>query len=294
MVDDSVKGNESVSDEQIKRFIKNVGKGLACVYFTDKWAESGVKFPLAKAVICHNNGAVPFVRLQNSEDPDGSPDSSGKYAHSKIIDGKLDRQLRQYARDVKAFGSFVILEYGTEINGDWFCWSTDEGPERFKSAFRYIYKIFKEEGAMKTRFAFHVDATDNPHSTKWYPGDDVVDWIGTSCYGGYGSGKGCVDTLADCYKDFEKISSKRRLAIFEWGAPDPKNIKFNIEDTIRTLKEMPEKYPRINMLQRWSERVIAGHSSDDKIGDGRIDITSEMTEAYRKGISNPVYKSEYQ
>jgi hypothetical protein len=38
--------------------------------------------------------------------------------------------------------------------------------------------------------------------------------------------------------------------------------------------------------------VIKGHG-EDKIPDGRIDVTPENLEAYRKGISNPIYSSKY-
>jgi hypothetical protein len=285
MVDDSDKGNESVTDEQVKRFIKNAGKGLGTVYLTDKWAQNPeLKFPLQKANICKNNGAVPFIRIQNSEDPDGSPGSAGKYKWKNITDGKFDNQLKKYAVDVKAFGTTVLIELGTEINGKWFSWS-DEGPEAFKKGFRYIVKLFRDQGVKNVRFAFHCDATDNTHSKDWYAGDDVTDWVGTSCYGGYGSGKGCIDTLDDCYKNFESITKTRSLGIFEWGLGDPK-------DTLNTLSNLPKKYPKIKMIQLWNEKVIKGHG-EDKIPDGRIDVTPENLEAYRKGISNPIYSSKY-
>jgi beta-mannanase len=292
MVDDSDKGNESVTDEQVKRFIKNAGKGLGTVYLTDKWAQNPeLKFPLQKANICKNNGAVPFIRIQNSEDPDGSPGSAGKYKWKNITDGKFDNQLKKYAVDVKAFGTTVLIELGTEINGKWFSWS-DEGTEAFKKGFRYIVKLFRDQGTKNVRFAFHCDATDNPHSKDWYAGDDVTDWVGTSCYGGYGSGKGCIDTLEDCYDNFSSISKKAKLAILEWGAPDPKNIKFNVEDTRKTLELLPKKYPKIKMLQRWAEKIIPKHG-EDQIGDGRIDYSPEMLKAYQEGVKNPIYSGKY-
>jgi hypothetical protein len=285
MVDDSDKGNESVTDDQVKRFVKNAGKGLATCYFTDKWAQNpDLKFPLDKANICKSNNSTPFIRIQNSEEPDGDPGSAGKYKWSHICDGRWDRQLKAYATAVKDFKDIVLLELGTEINGEWFSWS-DEGPEAFKRGFRHIARIFKDLDVDNIRFAFHCDATDNPNSHKWYPGDDVTAWVGTSCYGGYGSGKGCIDTLDDCYKDFAALTKIRRLGIFEWGLGDPK-------DTTNTLEGIPKKYPKIHMLQLWNEKVIKGHG-EDKIPDGRIDVTPENQKAYQEGIASDVYKNEY-
>jgi beta-mannanase len=285
MCDDSNEGNEPVTADQIKRFIKNSDRGLATVYFTDKWAQNpDIKFPLSKAMICQSFGTTPFIRIQNSEDPDGSPGSAGKYKWKNIIDGKFDKQLKQYAQDIKNFKNIVLLEMGTEINGKWFSWA-DEGPEAFKKGFRYVVKLIKDQNVENVRFAFHCDATDNPHSKDWYAGDDVTDWVLTSCYGGYGSGKGCIDTLDDCYDNFSKITKKANLGIGEWGLGDPK-------DTKNTLERLPKDYPKIKMLQLWNEKVIKGHG-EDKIPDGRIDVTPENLEAYRKGVSNPIYLDKY-
>jgi beta-mannanase len=284
MVDDSDKGDESVTDEQIKRFIKNSGKGLGTVYLTDKWAQNPkLKFPVEKARICRSNKSTPFVRIQNSEDPDGAPGSAGKFKWKKIIDGDWDSELKKYALDVKSFVDIVLIEMGTEINGEWFSWA-DEGPELFKKGYRYIVKIFKDNFASNARFAFHCDATDNPHSAKWFPQDDVVDWCLTSCYGA-DTKKGCIRTLDECYDNFAAISKKARLGIAEWSLGDPK-------DTHETLTRLPKDYPNIKMLQIWNEKVIKGHGEDD-VPDGRIDVTPENLKAYREGIANPVYSSIY-
>lgn len=279
-------GMETLTEPLLSSFIQKQGKGLATVYFTDKWAESNIKCPLDKMNIAKKYKCVPFIRLQNSEDPDGGSGKPGKYSHKNIVAGKWDTQLKQYASDLALFGSSVLIEYGTEINGDWFDWSI-EGPEPFKKAFRYIAKLMPPN----VKMAFHCDATDNPNSPKWYPGDDVVSIVGSSVYGGYGSGKGCVDTLADIYKDFSSISKTRPLGIFEWGAPDSKNIAFNVKDTVNTLAGIP-KYDRIVLLQRWCEKIVPGHK-EDAIGNGMIDVTPQMLDAYVKGISNPVYTDRY-
>lgn len=284
MVDDSTKGNESVTDQQIKSFINNSGKGLGTVYFTDKWAQNpNLKFPSEKAKICRNNKATPFIRIQNSEDPDGAPGSAGKFKWKKIIDGDWDTELKRYALDVKSFVDIVLLEMGTEINGEWFSWA-DEGPDLFKKGYRYVVKIFKDNYAGNARFAFHCDATDNPHSAKWYPGDDVCNWVGTSCYGA-DTKKGCIKTLDECYDNFNSISKKAKLGIFEWGIGDPK-------DATETFTRLPKDYPRIQMLQLWGEKVIKGHGEDD-VPDSTFENNPEFLKAYREGVKNPIYKDKY-
>lgn len=276
-------GDENVTENSIKHFNNISGKNIGICYFTDKWAENPhIKFPKEKCDIIRRVGATPMIRLQNSEDPDGAPGSSGKFAHSKISNGDFDIQLKQYALDVKVYANTVILEYGTEINGDWFSWSTDESKDEFKKAFKHIVKIFQDNHATNAQFAFHCDATDNDDSLKWYPGDDFVQWVGTSCYGA-DTKKGCINTLDECYTKFEAISKTARLGIFEWGTGDK-------EDTATTLAQIPTKYPKIELLQIWNETIVKGHN-EDKVPDGRIDASFENLMAYREGISNSIYTS---
>jgi hypothetical protein len=283
MVDDSKKGNESVSIDQIKKFESNAGKKLATVYFTDKWAQSDVTFPMNLARIVAENGSTPFLRIQNSEDADGAPGSAGKFAWKRICDGKLDTQLKKYANDIKTFYRKILIEFGTEINGEWFSWA-DEGPDMFKKGFRYIVTLFQAEGVTNAEYAFHCDATDNPNSAKWYPGDNVCDWVGTSCYGA-DTKKGCIKTLDDCYDEFDAISKKAKLGIFEWGIGDP-------DDATETFDRLPKDYPRIQMLQLWGEKVIKGHGEDD-VPDSTFENNPEFLKAYRDGVKNPVYKEKY-
>ena len=273
-------GQETLTEPLLSSFIqKQQGKGLATVYFTDKWAESHIKCPIDKMNIARKYKCVPFIRLQNSEDPDGGSGKPGKYSHKNIAAGKWDTQLKQYASDLASFGSPVLIEYGTEINGDWFDWSI-EGPEPFKKAFRYIAKLMPPN----VKMAFHCDATDNPNSPKWYPGDDVVSIVGSSVYG-VEKKRGCLGVLDICYNDFASISKTKPLGIFEWGIGDPK-------DTLNTFTNLPLKYPRIELLQLWNEKVVKNHP-EDNVPDGRIDVTPENLKAYREGISNPVYTTEY-
>lgn len=279
MVDPNLK--EDVTHNYILNFEINAQKFLGVVYFTDKWAlNPDIKFPIEKAIMISKSGIVPNIRIQNSESPDGEPGTMGKFSHKNILDGKLDRQLRQYALNVKSLNTPVILEYGTEINGDWFCWS-DDGPETFKKAFRYIVKLFQDEQVGNVQFSFHADATDNPPA-KWYPGDDVVDWNGTSCYG-VDTG-GCFETLKNCYKDFTSYS-KKKLAILEWGLADP-------ADTQKTLEFLPKKFPKIKLLQYWNEGKDPSHPEDD-VPDSRIDKTPEHLTAYRRGIAQSCYKDSF-
>ena len=59
------------------------------------------------------------------------------FSLENIIAGKFDEDLRQWAQGAKTFGSPVLIEWGTEPNGEWFAWNgkwnggAKKGPERY-------------------------------------------------------------------------------------------------------------------------------------------------------------------
>jgi hypothetical protein len=277
-------GKENGNATLVNAFNDLAGKKIGVAYFSDNWFH-GIHFPLDKCISIRTTGAVPFIRIQNWIREGDKLSDAGPYTHKNIIAGMFDTELRAYAQAAKSFGTTLLIEYGVEVNGNWFPWS-QEGPEPYKAAYRHIINLFREEGVTNVRWAFHIDATDNNYGYKWYPGDDIIDWIGTSCYGAELK-KGCIRTLQHIYDSFASISKTKPLGIFEWGIG-------NATDTANTLHILATdpRYSRIKLLQVWNEGVVPGHP-EDNVPDGRINVTSQNLQAYRQGISNQVYLSTY-
>jgi beta-mannanase len=273
-------GYENANADLVNAFNNLAGKKIGVAYFSNNWFH-GIHFPLEKCNSIRTTGAVPFIRIQNWIREGDKLSDAGPYTHKNIVSGMFDDQLRTYAQAAKSFGTTLLIEYGVEVNGNWFPWS-QEGPGAYKAAYRHIVDLFREEGATNVRWAFHIDATDNNNGYKWYPGDDIIEWVGTTCYGD-DDHKGCAGSLQDFYNRFAAISKTAKLGIFEWGYG-------NSTDTTRTLAEIPIKYPRIKLLQVWNEHVI-GDSEEPY--DRRINSTPQNLAAYREGIANPVYSSKY-
>ena len=273
-------GDEDVNAALVNSFNNLAGKKIGVAYFSDNWFQ-GIHFPLDKCISIRTTGAVPFIRIQNWIRVGDKLSDVGPYTHKNIAAGMFDSELRAYAQAAKSFGTTLLIEYGVEVNTDSFPWS-QEGPHAYKVAYRHIVNLFREEGASNVRWAFHIDATDNNKGYKWYPGDDIIDWVGTSCYGDY-DGKGCTGSLREVYNQFASISKTAKLGIFEWGYG-------NATDTARTLAEIPVKYPRIKLLQIWNEHVVG---DPEEPYDRRINSTPDNLAAYRGGIANPVYVSTY-
>ncbi len=137
----------------------------------------------------------------------------------EILAGTYDAYIRACARQIRALGSPVMLSPFAEINSTaWFTFGADErtplesvddtrshygdpdvpdGPERVCDVFRYVVDRFDEENVenvtwfMYTSTAFmnpaaldsnEVARMDEMHPRYFYPGDEYVDWVGTSVY----------------------------------------------------------------------------------------------------------------
>ena len=277
-------GHEDGNANLVNAFNNLAGKKIGVAFFSDNWF-NGIHFPLDKCISIRTTGAVPFIRIQNWIREGNKLSDAGPYTHKNIIAGMFDTELRAYAQATKSFGTTLLIEYGVEVNGNWFPWS-QEGPEPYKAAYRHIVNLFREQGVTNVRWAFHVDATDNNNGYKWYPGDDIIDWIGTSCYGAE-TKKGCIRTLQNIYDSFASISTTKPLGIFEWGIGDATDTT----NTLHALATDP-RYSRIKLLQVWNEGVVPGHP-EDLVPDGRINVTPQNLQAYRQGIANQVYLSTY-
>src|SRR4029077_9533106 len=130
-----------VTPEDVARYEQAVGKKTAWIYFSNNWFESR-KFP---AVVCggiRNLNKVPYIRLMLRSNVD-QRHSEKTFSLRKIIAGDFDVDLRAWAREAKNFGSSILIEWGTEPNGNWFSWNgkwnggAKEGPARYVAAYRH-------------------------------------------------------------------------------------------------------------------------------------------------------------
>jgi len=170
-----------------------VGRQVAYVYFNDEWIDTRA-FPAQTVKAIRDRGAVPFIRLMMRSqkvplvvDP--------MFTLDRINAGQFDDDLARWAVAAKASGGPLLVEYGTEVNGDWNPWSApyngglDAGPGKFRQAYRHIVGLMRARGATNITWALHYNSEnfpgDDPRNVPaaYYPGDDVVDWVGISAYG---------------------------------------------------------------------------------------------------------------
>ncbi len=107
-----------------------------------------------------------------------------------ILRGKYDNLFHKLAKDIKAYSHPVLFRLNNEMNSDWtsYCgMMTLCDPEIFIQTWKYLYRIFEEEGVDNCIWIFNPIAVSCPYS-KWgenlsyYPGNDYVQALGVTNY----------------------------------------------------------------------------------------------------------------
>lgn len=194
---------DDISLRDVQAYEQTVNSKVSWVYFSNNWYANR-RFPLETAQWIRSHGAVPFIRLMLRSREHQNGKGEKEFSLQAIIDGRFDRDLTEWGRSAAQFKTPLIVEYGTEVNGDWFGWNGKfhgggkkrgfghpekaDGPERFVAAYRHIVDVMRAAGALNITWVFHPDATEWPETSwnrveNYYPGDGYVDWIGVSTYG---------------------------------------------------------------------------------------------------------------
>ena len=181
-----------VTSEDIARYEEAVGAKTAWIYFSDNWFESR-KFPADMCNWIRDLGKVPYIRLMLRSDVD-QRHAEKEFSLQKIVAGVFDVDLRIWAHEAKNFGSPILVEWGTEPNGNWFSWNGKwnggaiEGPARYVAVYRHIVDLMRAEGADNLQWVWHVNWLDEPEKSwnrfeNYFPGENYCDWVALSAYG---------------------------------------------------------------------------------------------------------------
>jgi hypothetical protein len=220
-----------VTPQDVAPYETAVGAKTAWVYFSDNWFESR-KFPAETCSWIRDLRKIPYLRLMLRSDVD-QKHAEKKFSLDKIIAGEFDADLRAWARDAKAFGSPILIEWGTEPNGDWFSWNGkwngggEEGPKRYIAAYRRIVDLMRTEGADNLTWVWHVNWYDEPER-KWnafenyFPGTNYCDWVALSAYGPTtplttDGTESFEFKMREAYPRLAKIAPNKPMIIAEFG-----------------------------------------------------------------------------
>jgi cellulose synthase (UDP-forming) len=132
---------------------------------------------LAVALAQARNRRTPIITIE----PQASIGSSASLLQ-EITFGQRDPELRRLAEVVRqAQPQIVLLRWGHEMDlFGLYPWSVDN-PPLYRSAFRHVVDVFREEGVANARWIWSSAGTSR--AVEFYPGDDVVDYVGLTILG---------------------------------------------------------------------------------------------------------------
>ena len=298
---------DSVALETIEDFEQMVGKHQAIIASSSYWGEQS--FPAANLNMIWRHGSLPLVFWSPWDRPYEQHRGPDRFGLNAILAGTWNRYIDDWADAARAFGKPMIVSFGDEMNGDWFPWSglyyggakpvpgrPDEwaGPELFKRAFRYVVKRVRARGADNIQWLFQSNNYSFPLETwnfapAYYPGSDVVDWLGMSVYGQQFNDEKWADFLPLVewpYKEIAAIDPKKPILIAEWATGEfPKS-----GDKAKWIRDafeiMRTKLPRVKGAVYWHERW---QNENETYSNLRINSSPEALAAYRKGVADPYW-----
>lgn len=146
----------------------NVTKGLDGVFETDRWGDgpSNMSLQLADNDFKHSVLAIGLWMVNHEEE---------------VANGSLDHLIDSLGHFLKDLGERpVFLRIGYEFSGPWNHYER----EHFLTAYKRIKDRYDEMGINNVAYVWQSHGFDEPmeHLESWYPGDDYVDWCGTSFF----------------------------------------------------------------------------------------------------------------
>jgi hypothetical protein len=265
-----------------------------------------------------SRGALPIITWMSQPTNSTAPNAS-TYNLANIVNGGFDSYLLKYAGSVLKTGLPVAIRFDHEMNGNWYPWSAGMAanqskdpskPNLYVQAWRHIWNIFDSVGATADVIwlwtPVRVD-TIRPHSSvsgskyqtalaEDYPGDDYVDWVGTSAYQYKPSDGWSFATTFTKTLDGLKALTSKPIFIAETGATEAVNsTDYAVQKaqwTTQTLAGLVAD-PSVVGFCWFNNSVDDVHKveGDPIQTDWQFTSSPEASAAFRAGVSDGRYAS---
>ena len=150
------------------------------------------------------NTTIDLAKIMNGEDPEGY----------ELLLRDIDAIAAQLTR-LRDAGVPVLWRPLHEASGGWFWWGAS-GPEPYLKLYRLLYdKLTNEHGLNNLIWIW------NGQDAAWYPGDDVVDMIGTDIY----AGNHAHDSQSAAFLECAAIPGVRKIVLLSECGCVPSPIK---------------------------------------------------------------------
>ena len=118
---------------------------------------------------------IPQIGLAMTHD--GNPE---KHYEQAIAEGKLDKNIEDFANMLSKYEGNVMVRLGYEFNGHW----NGYRPDSFKLAYQRVAKVLREKLGERLALVWCMAIDGDRHDfANFYPGDEYVDWWSVDIFG---------------------------------------------------------------------------------------------------------------
>ncbi|HEY0251503.1 MAG TPA: glycosyl hydrolase [Kofleriaceae bacterium] len=200
-------------------------------------------------------------------------------------DAEVSAELAAMAARVRAYGRPIFLVYHDEANND----SAYGSPEEYVAAFRRIVGTFRAAGATNARWVWSLSSSAFPTAADaWYPGDDVVDYIGATGFNWFMGTDTPWRTFAGVFASFFEwsLAHPKPLAIVSTSTGENPNTTADAPKSkatwFREANDTIASEPRLQLVVWYS------NGSDDLVyKDWRIDSSPNALAAFAQLAADP-------
>jgi mannan endo-1,4-beta-mannosidase len=209
---------------------------------------------------------------------------SGGVSLSAVARGEADAKIDATARRLAEFGAVVWLRPWWEMNGGWFGWGRQAD---FIPAWRRLVTRTRAIAPM-ARFVWCPNTvwdTTSGELARWYPGGDVVDWIGVDGYMRRGdSWKLAADIFGPTMQKLAALNSVAPWMICETGCTEAGGDK--AAWIANFLGSYLPKHKRFKAVAWFNWNIF---ENSELRRDWQIESSLAAQEAWRRGIERPYY-----
>ena len=215
---------------------------------------------------------------------------------SDILSGKWDAYIQKWGKAAGEYGKPVMVRWGHEMNGNWYPWSgpkNGNSPETYVKTYIYVHDMVVKAGATNIIWLWSPNCDSAPGdgfnlAKNYYPGSAYVDWVAVDGYNwgtsqSWSSWKSFDSVFSSAMSQISSYAPDKPVMIGEFGCSSVGGDKPSwIKDFFVTVKD---KYPQI---RAWIWFDIS------KETDWRFDSDKDSLEAFKTGVSDPVYSTNIQ